>query len=227
MWIRQLRTAFAGFSVLLASCSLFVDLEEQPGPSSNVDAGLAIDSGSVVDVIVPLSDSGSEAGNISDARSDVQAFTPGLERNGSFEEGSGGCGTAWTAGGSAPILTSSSVAYSGARSCQACGGDFSGITQAIDIVLQVGDQVTVDARVRAADGADASPTAVSLEVITYDANGFLESGGSNSPQLAAQWIPIQGTLSVTKTASRVRISVYRSRPEGSCFLIDDVRLTKN
>jgi hypothetical protein len=145
-----------------------------------------------------------------------------------FEDGCGG----WDS--SSADLTADSTARSGTKSCRAC---FKGTEAAYDVftrhslVLKPGDRFLVSAWIR--QTADKPPAqSMLLGVRVEDAEeATLEEAAGTAPGLTDSWQEVTASVEVTKsTATALRVLVasqlVADATLGSCFLVDDLTITR-
>jgi hypothetical protein len=152
----------------------------------------------------------------------------GVALSDDFEDG---C-TGWDS--SSANLSADSTARSGTKSCRAC---FKGTEAAYDLftrkslVLKPGDRFIVSAWIRATpDKAPGASMVLGVRVEDSE-ESTLDEGGGQGPILGETWQEMTASFEVTKsTANSLRVIVASQRVDdpasGSCFLVDDLTITR-
>jgi hypothetical protein len=199
----MMRRLLGAFAALSSACSLFVSLDDLNGTTTDGGGG----------------DSGTDG-------------TTSLIRNGTFDQGAGGCGANWGAGYNETYMRVS-PGHTGANACLVCATSVSGSYQidALDTLTLPAGSYYVEGWIETPDGSPAPQIGIGIQLRTTTDAGSITGcsssnycQGSESPAPIGSWAPSAATFGVTGTAS-VMLDVHSyEAPPGACFVLSDVVL---
>jgi hypothetical protein len=213
----------AGTSLAGAACSLTTSLEGFSSTVVFVEADADASGAEASD--------GSRKGDtstVADAGGGDDSGAPNIHPRGTFE--SGVCDS-WTA--FQGKLAQDTTARTGTGSCRVCT-----LTTTTDYFtaddLGAAGPAVVGATYRAEGWARSAPGAPNVGAVTFvlrnftTAGGFkaLETHGSASRPVDANWQRYETTMTITMAGGTINVIVSADHRPGACFLIDDVTLRR-
>jgi hypothetical protein len=200
---------------------------EVAAPSCTFDIpGLQIAEGGFASEGEPVAVDAGDGLAISDG-SDGEALV-NLVQNPSFELGSDGCGTGWTAQGATMQRGASPYVRTGAASCILCASppntDFMNLSPVASIDVDAGTY-SGEAWLLAPPpsiGGVSGPTGLQIFFFPPD-------GGPSSPYIGSMLLPDKTWTASYKSfvlsePGRLEIMVHSYYPQGGCVVVDDVAL---